>query len=124
MPPRVATGNLLNSVQFDISRQVGISQVKIFAGEPGGAYAGYVESGTGPHFPPPRALLLWVERKFHPANEKQALSIAFAVARKIAKRGVSGFGMFARALDQLQGELKGIVEAAIGRALAAMGGAK
>jgi hypothetical protein len=97
--------------------------VTVFAGAPADQYAGYVESGTGPHFPPPSALLLWVKKKFSPATEKQALSIAFAVARKISKRGTSSFGMFNRAFARLEGELQGIFLAEIAKAIEAAGAA-
>ncbi len=120
-PAAVATGNLVNSITFQVSQEAGISRAVVFAGAPADQYAGYVEAGTGPHFPPPSALLLWVKKKFSPGTERQALSIAFAVARKIAQRGVSAFGMFARALAQLEGELTGIFQAQIGKALEAVG---
>jgi hypothetical protein len=120
-PPAVSTGNLANSIQYQISQEAGISRATIFAGAPADIYAGYVESGTGPHFPPPSALLLWVKKKFSPSTEKQALSIAFAVARKISKRGTSGFGMFARAFAKLESELGGIFRAAIAKAIEAAG---
>jgi hypothetical protein len=122
--PAVSTGNLANSITFQVTQQVDISGVTILAGAPGDQYAGYVEAGTGPHFPPPSALLLWVKKKFSVTNEKQALSIAFAVARKIAKRGTSAFGMFARSEKQLESELPGIFQAQIEKAIEAAGVAK
>jgi hypothetical protein len=63
-PPAVATGNLVNSITFQVSQQAGISRALVFAAAPADQYAGYVEAGTGPHFPPPNALLLWVKKKF------------------------------------------------------------
>ncbi|HLZ93370.1 MAG TPA: hypothetical protein VKQ28_16820 [Candidatus Acidoferrum sp.] len=120
-PPAVATGTLANSITFQLSREVNFSRALVFAAPPADAYADYVESGTGPHFPPPSALLLWVKKKFAVTNEKQALSIAFAIARKIAKRGVSAFGMFARALAVLEPELGGIIDAQVAQAIAAAG---
>jgi hypothetical protein len=118
-PPAVATGNLVNSVTFQVSQQAGISRAVVFAGAPADQYAGYVEAGTGPHFPPPSALLLWVQKKFSPSSEKQAVSIAFAIARKIARRGTSAFGMFARAFQKLEPELGGIFQAQIAKAIEA-----
>jgi len=120
-PPAVATGNLVNSITFQVSQETVTSRATIFAGAPADQYAGYVEAGTGPHFPPPSALLLWVQKKFSPSSEKQALSIAFAIARKIARRGTSAFGMFARAFNVLQGELGGIFQAQIAKAMEAAG---
>ena len=120
-PAAVATGNLVNSITFQVSQQPGISTATVFAGAPADQYAGYVEAGTGPHFPPPTALLLWVKKKFSPSTEKQALSIAFAVSRNISKRGVSAFGMFSRAFNQLEGELGEIFRAQIAKAIEAAG---
>lgn len=123
-PPAVSTGTLANSIAFEISRTQGISQAVIFSQPPAGDYAGYVEAGTGPHFPPPNALLLWVKKKFQVQNEKEALSIAFLIARKISRRGTSGFGMFARAFAVLDRELGGIFERSIGEAVTAAGAGK
>jgi hypothetical protein len=123
-PPAVATGNLVNSIAFQISQEAGFSRATVFAGAPADQYAGYVEAGTGPHFPPPSALLLWVKKKFSPSTEKQALSIAFAVARSISKRGVSAFGMFNRAFARLEAELQGIFQAQIAKAIESAGAAK
>jgi hypothetical protein len=120
-PPAVATGNLVNSITFQVAQQPGISSARIFAGAPADQYAGYVEAGTGPHFPPPSALLLWVQKKFSPSTERQALSIAFAIARKIAKRGVSAFGMFARAFAKLEAELPGIFNTQIAKTIESSG---
>jgi len=116
-PPAVATGNLVNSIAFQLSQEAGISRAVVFASAPADQYAGYVEAGTGPHVPPPSALLLWVKKKFSPSTEKQALSIAFAVARKIAQRGTSAFGMFARSFAKLESELQGIFQAQIAKAI-------
>ncbi len=122
-PAAVASGNLVNSITFQVSQEASISRAVVFAGAPADQYAGYVEGGTGPHFPPPSALLLWVKKKFSPSTEKQALSIAFAVARKISKRGTSAFGMFARAFARLEGELQGIFQAQIAKAIETAGAA-
>jgi hypothetical protein len=122
--PAVATGNLVNSISFVETKTVDVTRVEIKATPPAESYAGYVEAGTGPHFPPPSALLLWVKKKFSVTNVKQALSIAFAVARKIAKRGTSAFGMFARSDAKLEPELPGIFQAQIAKAFEAAGVAK
>lgn len=112
-PPAVAFGILANSIAFDMVERTDISRVEIKALPPADVYADPVETGTMPHFPPPSALVPWVKKKFNVSNEKQALSIAFAIARKIKARGTSAFGMFARAFNTLQAELKGIFESGI-----------
>jgi hypothetical protein len=123
-PPAVAQGILLNSISYEVSRAATHSSVTIFSQPPGGDYAAYVETGTGPHFPPIAPLLLWVSKRLGVRDEKQALSIAFAIARTIAKRGTTGFGMFARAAQVLITEIGGIFEAAIAGAIEAAGLAK
>jgi hypothetical protein len=120
--PVVATGVLLGSIASEVREGPGtIGHAVVFAQPPGGDYAGFVEAGTRPHFPPPSALLLWVKKRFGVANEKQALSIAFAVARGIAKRGTQARRMFENAFTALEGQLGGIFEAAISRAIEAAG---
>jgi len=116
--PIVASGVLVGGIAFEMRDGPGmIGSAVVFAQPPGGEYAGYVESGTGPHFPPPSALLLWVKKKFGVGDEKQALSIAFAVARGIARRGTLARGMFAAAFRQLVSEAAGILERGIAAAI-------
>jgi hypothetical protein len=49
-------------------------------------YAEAVELGTKPHFPPVEPLADWVRAKLD-VPEKEVQSVAFAIARKIAKSG-------------------------------------
>jgi hypothetical protein len=65
-------------------------------------YAAPVETGAAAHMPPVSALVPWVQKKFDVEDEKHALSIAWAVAKKIAKRGTRGHQMFNRALTALE----------------------
>jgi hypothetical protein len=62
-------------------------------------------------------LLLWVQKKLLITDEKKALSVAFAIAKTIARRGTKGAGMFDQALAQLQLEAPGIVEREIAIAI-------
>jgi len=59
-----------------------------------------VEMGTKPHFPPVTALQYWVERVLRIEDETRARSVAFAIARKIARRGTKGQKMFGKAFDE------------------------
>jgi hypothetical protein len=120
-PPAVATAILLHSITFQISQEAGISRAVVFAGAPADVYVDPVERGTRPHMPPPSALLLWVKKKFSPSTERQALSIAWAIAMNIRKRGTSAFKMFERAFAQLDSELPRIFDAQIARAIRAAG---
>lgn len=56
-------------------------------------YAEPVEYGTVPHFPPLDAIQFWVEGKLH-LSGKEAKSVAYAIARKIADVGTEGAHMF------------------------------
>lgn len=49
-------------------------------------WAAYVHQGTKPHFPPPQALVDWVEAVLGVPPE-EALRVAWAVCRTIARRG-------------------------------------
>ena len=89
----------------------------IFAGAPADVYAAPVETGTRPHFPPSSALIPWVVQKLGVKNEKQAASIAFAIARAISERGTKGAFMFERTFEQLQNEAPGILELEIATAI-------
>src|SRR5690349_19340609 len=113
----VAFGFLAGGIHFETVKTVDISRVEIKAGPPADVYADPVETGTGPHFPPPSALLPWVKQKLRVKDERQALSIAWAIAKTVAKRGTRAVHMFDKALSTLQGELRGIFERAIGEEL-------
>jgi hypothetical protein len=67
------------------------------------------------------ALVLWVQKKLHVSNEKQALSIAWALAKSIKKRGMQGDQMFEEAFEQLKEEAPDILEREIAEALEAAG---
>lgn len=69
------------------------------------AYAIPVELGTRPHFPPVAAIEDWVKVKFGVAGP-EARSIAFAVARKIAKHGTKGAFMVQNAFEASKPELE------------------
>jgi hypothetical protein len=115
--PVGATGNLFGGVFAEFHQDGPVMHEVIGVHPPADVYAGPVETGTGPHFPPPSALLLWVQKKLGITNEKQALSAAYAIARTIARRGTKGAGMFDEALKQLQIEAPGIVEREIAVAI-------
>lgn len=103
-PAAVCFGNLAGSIVSNFT-EVGGAMTEIIGVGPtlqADKYAAPVETGAVPHFPPPSALLSWVQKKFGIEDEKDALSIAFAVAKTIAKRGTRGQQMFSRALVDLE----------------------
>ena len=103
-PPAIAFGNLYAAVNSKFEWLPDAAHEIIGVGTLAGAdkYAAPVETGARPHFPPPDALLLWVQKKFQVEDEKQARSIAFAVARSISKRGTQGHQMFSRGVEMLE----------------------
>jgi hypothetical protein len=119
--PVGATGNLASGIFSSLHKEGPLMHEVIAVGPPADVYAAAVEEGTRPHMPPPSSLLLWVKQKLHVSNEKQALSIAFAISRTIAKRGTQGAHMFDKALQQLEVEAPGILELEIARACQAAG---
>ena len=115
--PQGATGFGADSVAWKFEGQA----VTIFEGAPADVYAAPVEFGARPHMPPSSALLLWVKQKLQIDDEKKAASVAFLVARKIARRGTPARHMFQRAQDQLLAEAPGILEKALAEACEAAG---
>jgi len=122
-PPAVCFGNLAGSIVSSFQLLDGLFREVIGVGPTLHAdqYAAPVETGARPHMPPPSALLPWVQKKFGLENEKEALSVAFAVARKIAQRGTQGHQMFSRALAELEPLAAPALEAEIALALSRHG---
>jgi len=58
-----------------------------------------VEFGTIPHFPPIEALIPWVERILKVSGEKEARSVAYAIALKISDVGTEGAHMAQEAFE-------------------------
>lgn len=122
-PAAVAFGNLVGSVFSAFQPLPDAAREIVGVGPSMGAdkYAAPVETGARPHFPPPSALLPWVQKKFGFEDEKDALSRAFAVAKSIAKKGTSGHFMFQRALVDLEPLAPPALEKEIAIALARHG---
>jgi hypothetical protein len=122
-PAAVCFGNLAGSVFSAFQPLNNVAREIVGIGPTLGAdkYAAPVETGARPHFPPPSALLPWVQKKFGFDDEKEALSMAFAVAKSIAKKGTQGHYMFKRGLAELEPLAPGALEKNIAIALARHG---
>jgi|GEM_PF-888114 len=122
-PAAVFSGNLAGSVFSDFQPLPDAAREIIGVGTSMGAdrYAAPVETGARPHMPPPEALLPWVMKKFSVEDEKDALSLAFAVAKSIAKKGTQGHQMFSRGLEELDPMIVPALEKNIALALAQAG---
>jgi len=117
MPPAVATGNLAASVSFSVTVESALTRLMVFAGAPADLYVDPVNLGALPV----EALLPWVKQKFGMDDEKTALSMAWAIAKSIAKKGMTGRQMFTRAEETIEPQAASIIERQIGVALRAMG---
>jgi hypothetical protein len=126
-PARVSTGIMANAITHGVEAGEKLGgTMRVFAQPPADTYAGVAaEFGRLPgKFPPLAPLVLWVKQKFGIGDEKQARSVAFLLARKIARRGIAGHFAFQRALEVLVSEVKGIFERTIGAALERAGAGK
>lgn len=83
--PTGATGLLRGSVTHQLIAQARGQEIagKVFSPL---SYAAPVELGTKPHFPPIAPLRDWVEKKLG-LSKSESRSVAFLIARKIAKKG-------------------------------------
>jgi hypothetical protein len=93
----------------------------MFAGPPADVYALPVETGTSRTCRRP-ALIPWVMRRFNPSMRRKRLSIAFAIAKNIKKRGTQGQHMFAENGRGTRREDAGIFEHEIAESMRTVGG--
>jgi len=68
-------------------------------------YAVPVELGARPHMPPVQPLQDWVRQKLG-LSGKEGRSVAFAIARKISKKGTKGHFMFRDAFTENEAEIQ------------------
>jgi len=89
---RIATGELLNSVEVHVDHDGTAYEVKLDLAD----YWRYVEMDTEPHWPPPSAILKWIQAKpVLPRPMKNGKlptpqQLAFLIGRKIAVFGTKG----------------------------------
>lgn len=81
------------------------------------SYAAPVETGSRPHMPPISPLVDWVERKLG-LRGPDAKGVAWAIARKIAKKGTEGAFMFRDGFASVEPQIYEILGAAVERATA------
>lgn len=92
-------GRLRNSLTVDLKSRTGEVSATVGSNL---QYAKPIEYGSRPHFPPLAPIELWVRRKLRvPANRVR--SVAFLVARKIARHGTPAQPFLGPALEQSKG---------------------
>ena len=72
----------------------------------------FLELGTGPHMPPVQALEPWVKAVLGVRDPKEIKSVAFLVARKIAREGTPARHPMARAAQSVESQVLAMVERA------------
>jgi hypothetical protein len=111
----VATGELMRNINTDIVRQAGMIVGVVGVGG-NVKYGIFRHQGTKPHFPPIEAIKKWViikglvRDKGRPVSvrgakksvslDAEAKSIAFLIARKIARKGTQGLPFLRIAFNQ------------------------
>lgn len=83
--------------------------------------ATFLELGTKPHMPPVEALVPWVKAVLG-VEPKRARSVAFLVARKIARKGTKPRRVFEKAAAATEGQALRMLENAAGRVAAHLAG--
>ena len=81
----------------------------------------FLELGTKPHMPPVQALVPWVRSVLGIRDAKQVKSVAFLVARKIARKGTKAQRNFEQAQAATEGQVLQRFEDAAGRVAAHLG---
>ena len=80
-------------------------------------YAAYVEYGRrAGKMPPPDEIGAWVYKKFHMKDWKEALSIGWAMAKKIAREGTQPHPFFGPAVKKNPNKIVNAVREAVRRA--------
>lgn len=98
----VNTGSLRQSIDRSVRGRLARIEGRVFTPSP---YGLPVERGRKPgKFPPIAPIELWVRRKLQ-VSDSEARSVAFLVARKIARRGTKGAFMFQEGLEASRGKV-------------------
>lgn len=112
-------GEFARSVRGEVRRGGGKASGHIFLAPPADQYGIFVEAGSGPHFPPPDALVGWVRQRLGVSDDKKVREIAFLIGRKISRQGTEGYHIFERTLVENEQRVLEILEDEVARVLEA-----
>lgn len=113
----IAGGELLNSVEFNVNSKGRSFAVVLTLMD----YWRYVEEGTRSHWPPPSAILKWIQAKpvipRPDANGRlpSPKQLAYLIGRKIAREGTKGTHDLSNTLDALNAEYRGKIAEAFAK---------
>ena len=112
---KIATGNLLNSVEYKVQYDDRAIRVELHLEE----YYKWVENGRGPgKFPPPDKILEWIRIKpIIPDDRGGRLpteqQLAFLIGRKIAEQGIEPGNQLHNAMDDIYPQFEERIDEAI-----------
>lgn len=99
----IATGNMLNTLDFDVRKEGGHFTVYLKHTD----YFPYYDQGTPPHFPPRAPIKKWIQDKpIYPEEGSDGKlptveQLAFLIARKISRDGTEARNVFDAAKNEL-----------------------
>jgi len=112
---RIASGALLNSCEVHVDFDGTTYEVKLDLMD----YWRYIEMDTAPHWPPPSAILKWIQAKpVLPRPMKNGKlptpqQLAFLIGRKIAVFGTKGIPDLTDSVEDMNKAYKGRIAAAL-----------
>jgi len=104
--PAIATGELARSTKVDLLHDGAIVGMDA-------PHAAIIEEGARPHFPPLQPLRDWVRVKGFASDPDEVDSIAYAVAKKISKRGIEPRHYFKASMIRLDSIIDHEIESEI-----------
>jgi hypothetical protein len=112
---KVASGNLRDSVEYQIARTENSYQVDLLADRyinnvSDGRKKGYPNGGDGSFL---KALIEWVKIKSIESDDKKAKAAAWAIREAIFKRGIPATNIIEFAIEQIDRQIDEMVTAAI-----------
>jgi hypothetical protein len=112
---KVASGNLRDSVEYQITRTENSYQVDLLADRyinnvSDGRKKGYPNGGDGSFL---KALIEWVKIKSIESDDKKAKAAAWAIREAIFKRGIPATNIIEFAIEQIDRQIDEMVTAAI-----------
>lgn len=83
---KVASGNLINNITYRISSRGKVKKIRVIYPD----YLVNVDRGTKPgHFPPPSVIRKWIDdKRIEIYGDRSKDSVAYAISRKIYKKGI------------------------------------
>jgi hypothetical protein len=114
---RIATGELLNSVEFQVEGDGQRWEVSLNVAE----YWKYVENDTRPHWPPVNKILEWIRAKpVLPRPDKDGKlptpeGLAFLISRKISRAGTKGTHDLEESIEEINEKYRDKIALAIAK---------